>query len=125
MFSLFTITVYNHGMSQRFSKKFYRSKQWADVRDLVIKRDKGLCQRCARRGRMTAATEVHHITPLTPDNIGIPSITLNPDNLTCLCHDCHQEIHRELGIGASGAKPRGDEPRVGFDVYGNVVRLED
>lgn len=112
-------------MSQRFSKKFYRSKQWEDVRDLVMKRDHGLCQRCARMGRMTAAVEVHHIEPLTPQNIGNPDVTLNLDNLTALCHQCHREIHRELGVGVDGSKPRMEEPRVGFDMYGNIVELED
>lgn len=111
-------------MSQRFSKRFYHSKQWDDVRALVMKRDLGLCQRCARRGRMTAATEVHHIEPLTPENIGDPRVTLNPDNLTSLCHECHREVHRELGVGVDGAKRRIEEPRVGFDIYGNVIELE-
>ena len=110
-------------MSQRFSKKFYRSKQWEEMRGFVMKRDLGLCQRCKRRGKLVTATEVHHITPLTPENISDPHVTLDPDNLVALCHECHRETHRELGVGVDGAKPRIEKPRVGFDIYGNVVEL--
>ena len=109
-------------MSKSFSYGFYHSRQWKDMRDFIMKRDYGLCQRCRRMGRARTADAVHHITPLTPDNINDPSVTLNPDNLEAVCKECHERIHEEIGYGAFRGEER-YEPRVGFDVYGNVVEL--
>ena len=72
---------------------FYKSQQWKHCRAYIIKRDKGLCQDCLSKGRLTPAEEVHHITPLTPENIIDPSITLNEENLISLCRECHKARH--------------------------------
>ena len=56
-------------------------------------RDSFLCQDCLAEGRYTPAEEVHHIIPLTPENIHSPSIALNPDNLVSLCRSCHKARH--------------------------------
>ena len=56
-------------------------------------RDSFLCQDCLAEGRYTPAEEVHHIEPLTPDNISDQSIALNPDNLVSLCRECHKARH--------------------------------
>ena len=107
----------------QFAKPFYRSRAWQDVRKVVWDRAHGLCERCMERGDVKPADVVHHKVPLTPDNMGDPDISLNPDRLMALCHDCHTEVHQELGIGAmNGVKE--EEPRVGFDSEGNVVRLD-
>lgn len=45
----------------------------------------GLCQPCARKGRLTVGTECHHVTPKArggTDDMG---------NLEWTCHDCHEE----------------------------------
>lgn len=105
-----------------FAKKFYRSKSWLNVRDLVMARAGGLCERCLANDRLTAATLVHHTTPLTAENFNDPEVSLNPDRLQALCDDCHTEVHRALGIGALNGKAQ-EELRVGFDENGNVVRL--
>lgn len=105
-----------------FAHQFYHSKAWQDVRTFVWDRAHGLCERCMERGDVKPADVVHHIVPLSVDNIGDPNISLNPDNLTALCNDCHTEVHQHLGIGAmNGIKH--EEPRVGFDAEGNVVKL--
>ena len=75
-------------MARDFSKAFYKSKQWQDVRQYVLLRDFNLCVRCGN-----AAEEVHHIIRLTPKNIKDPLVALNPDNLVSLCHDCHAAEH--------------------------------
>ncbi len=36
---------------------------------------------------------VHHKIHITPDNIEIPEITMNYDNLELLCRDCHAAMH--------------------------------
>lgn len=56
-------------------------------------RDSFLCQDCLSEGRYTPAEEVHHIEPLTPENINSPSVSLNPDNLISLCRECHKKRH--------------------------------
>lgn len=78
---------------QEWAEKFYKSKAWQNVRDYVYKRDAMLCQDCLHRGLYTPAVEVHHITPLTPDNINDPAVSLNPDNLVSLCKMCHTYRH--------------------------------
>lgn len=105
-----------------FAHRFYHSRQWDDVRRFVLDRAHGLCEECASRGGVSPADVVHHLIPLTPENMEDPAIALNPDNLKALCHDCHTEAHRRLGVGVLGSR-RAEEPRVGFDSEGNVVEL--
>jgi 5-methylcytosine-specific restriction endonuclease McrA len=50
---------------REFARDFYSSKQWRRVRAYIFRRDSGLCVRCLSIGEV-----VHHITLLTPDNIG-------------------------------------------------------
>lgn len=45
-----------------------------------------LCEQCLRQGRYTAATEVHHITPLSDGG------TNDERNLMALCKACHSRI---------------------------------
>lgn len=77
-------------MARDFSKSFYRSKEWKTVREFCILRDHHACVKCGK-----PAEEVHHIIHLTPDNINNIQITLNPDNLICLCKECHFAEHRQ------------------------------
>lgn len=90
-------------MARKFAKAFYRSKEWERVRQYVLLRDKFLCRHCGAPAR-----EVHHIIPLSPDNIWDPSVTLNPDNLISLCRDCHMREHERNGV----------LPRIEFDESG-------
>ena len=105
-----------------FAKPFYKSKAWRNVRKVVLDRSHGLCERCMERGELKPADVVHHTIPLSPENMGDPDIALNPDRLMALCDDCHTEVHQKLGIGAMNG-PKVEEPRVGFDAEGNVIRL--
>ena len=106
----------------QFAKPFYRSRAWQDVRKVVWDRAHGLCERCMERGEVKPADVVHHVKPLNSENVNDPDVALNPSNLIALCDECHTEVHTQLGIGAlNGSKE--EEPRVGFDSEGNVVRL--
>ena len=80
---------YGGCMAREFAKAFYNSKEWQKCRDYILKRDNYLCTRCGN-----PAEEVHHKKHLTPKNITDVSISLNPDNLTCLCKDCHFAEHK-------------------------------
>ena len=80
-------------------------------------RDRYLCTKCGR-----PAEEVHHIIHLTPDNIGDVSITLNMENLTSLCKDCHFEEHRgEHGRGRE-AMESAEHYEYTFDENGMLVK---
>lgn len=105
-----------------FAKPFYKSKAWQDVRKVVWDRAHGLCERCMEKGELKPADVVHHTTPLTPDNVNDPNVSLNPDKLIALCDDCHTKVHQQLGIGAMNGRKE-ERPRVGFDEEGNVVRI--
>ena len=107
-----------------FAHRFYHSKAWQDVRSFVWDRAHGLCERCLARGEYKPADVVHHKIPLSPSNMDDPDISLNPDRLIALCHECHTEEHKRLDIGVLGKK-KGYVPRVGFDRFGNVVELRE
>lgn len=78
-----------------YAKKFYKSQKWQAMRSYIYSRDKGLCQDCLAKGIYNPIEEVHHIKPITPDNINDPSITLNENNLIGLCRECHRSRHGE------------------------------
>ena len=50
-----------------------------------------LCAECARQGRVTAATDVHHIVPRRD---GGPD---EDSNLMALCHACHSRVTGQGG----------------------------
>ena len=93
-----------------YAEAFYKSNAWRLCRDNAIRRDKYLCVDCMKHGRHTPAEEVHHIKPITPENINDPEITLNLDNLVSLCRECHKARHGER-------EPR----RYKVDEYGRVI----
>ncbi|WP_153123264.1 HNH endonuclease [Peribacillus tepidiphilus] len=76
--------------------KFYKSKEWRELRQKAIKRDKYECQHCKRKGKVTTRKtlnkygkptkmEVNHIKPVRTH----PHLALELDNLEYLCIDCH------------------------------------
>ena len=81
-------------MAREFSRKFYSSKQWQDCRNEYMKCAGYLCEDCLKRGIYKPGTEVHHVEELTPRNIHRPEVTLNFDNLVCLCRECHKARHK-------------------------------
>ena len=82
-------------MAKPWAKAFYKSKAWEACRTAYIalrkKIDGGVCEVC----HDALGYIVHHITPLTPQNINNPNVTLNFDNLRYDCKACHdrEEAH--------------------------------
>ncbi|WP_051353750.1 HNH endonuclease [Atopobium fossor] len=109
-------------MAQAFSKRFYRSTKWIKARELCKARQHGLCADCQERGLVTPIDEVHHIKPLTPENIDNPAVTVNQDNLVGLCRDCHFARHKAMGT--YGAQKDVLPARVWFDEQGRPQRME-
>lgn len=75
-------------MAKEYAKKFYNSAAWKRCKNNYILSVHGLCERCGKPGDI-----VHHKKRITPMNIDDPEITLNHDNLECLCIDCHNREH--------------------------------
>lgn len=74
------------------------SARWRALRAQVLHKHP-LCQECERAGRVRAAAEVHHITPVdsVPTAAAKEALMFAPSNLVALCHRCHMAAHRELG----------------------------
>ena len=72
---------------------FYTLKVWKDKRRYILARDKYLCKECAKYGRNTEATTVHHIKEIDE----YPELKLKNDNLVSLCASCHNKQHPEKG----------------------------
>ena len=53
----------------------------------------GLCEECLSNGIIQPGEIVHHIIPLTPENINDVMISLSFDNLKLVCRDCHAKEH--------------------------------
>lgn len=100
-------------MAREFAKKFYKSKAWLKVREVVMQRDHYLCTKCGAAGQ-----EVHHKEWLKPTNINDPNVTLNSDNLITLCRDCHHREHERNQFANH------DELNEGlmFDDDGNLIQ---
>jgi 5-methylcytosine-specific restriction protein A len=56
---------------------------WSKLREIVLKRDQGLCQPCEAAGRVTLAHEVDHRVPKAEGGTDAES------NLQSICRICH------------------------------------
>ena len=81
-------------MAREFAKPFYHSPEWKHCQSEYIKQAHGLCEKCLEKGIITPGVIVHHKIHLTPANICIPEIALNPCNLMLVCRDCHAKLHK-------------------------------
>ena len=100
-------------MSEGIYKQFYNSKEWKKIRVSVLERDMYICQECGA----TDCNTVHHIKHINEHNIDNPAITLNPDNLETICHDCHDRIHQRGKYKGTKANER----TFLYDNDGNIV----
>ena len=78
-------------------------RPWRRIRERVLRRDQGLCRHCRDKGRVTVATEVHHVVPVAKGG------TDDEANLLSLCRDCHEAAdlaergaRRRRAVGADG-----------------------
>lgn len=89
-----SIKYYKKTTYERDNKynKFYKSKEWNSVRQLVIVRDHALCKDCLDKNTITPYNTVHHVVPIKEDW----SRRLDIANLICLCESCHQIRHNSM-----------------------------
>lgn len=77
---------------------FYCSSSWQRARAKALRRDHNECRLCAARGRVEAATMVHHVKHLKdrPDlALALDDPETGEAQLISLCKACHEEQHPE------------------------------
>lgn len=95
------------GGSRLINQKFYRSKEWKRIRDIVIIRDRGL-DLGADGHLIYGGITIHHMVPLTKDDILFRSkFLMDPEYMICTSHQTHNAIH----YGSSDSLPKDYIPR--------------
>lgn len=82
----------------------YNTARWHDLRKKILRRDRYQCRICRRYGKLTEATEVHHIQHADER----PDLAYSPDNLISLCHSCHEKQHPEKAAKSYRGRARGN-----------------
>lgn len=81
------------GYDRYLNQQFYRSKEWKDVRRIVILRDHG-CDLGIMDRLITGRIYIHHMNPITrEDLINGLDLVLNPNYLICVSSMTHEAIH--------------------------------
>lgn len=82
--------------------KFYKSKEWINLKRKVLKASHNECAWCREKGKISRAEEVHHVQFVRKH----PELALSEyytykgeqhKNLIPLCHDCHDKAHERMG----------------------------
>ncbi len=76
----------NRTEGKREQYNFYRTKQWQDLRRMVLNRDSFLCRYCQQQGMVRPGNTVDHTIPYEFD----PSLATSSDNLVTVCRECHR-----------------------------------
>lgn len=81
-------------------RRWITSRRWGALRRQVLTA-RPLCERCREAGKVVAAGEVHHVRPVESgvSKAEQERLMFAPSNLMAVCHQCHVEIHIELGRG--------------------------
>ena len=81
------------GFDRYMNQMFYRSKEWKDIRNYVIARDKA-CDMALEGFEIFDKIIIHHMNPIGPkDIIHSNDILLDPEQLVCVSHLTHNAIH--------------------------------
>ncbi|MCD3206783.1 HNH endonuclease [Clostridium botulinum C] len=86
-------------MSSGVLHNFYKSKKWRDFRKNIIIERGLVCEECGKTILDSKELHVHHIKELNKDNYLDATISLNPDNVKILCHQCHNKTHNRFCKG--------------------------
>ena len=85
---------------------FYRSTKWVKLMDVlrlerVNENGDLICEHCGKPIVKKYDAIGHHIKELTESNVNDFSISLNPDNVMIVHHNCHNEIHQRFGYDST------------------------
>ena len=94
-------------------QRFYGSKRWHDLRDVLVIQRHGICERCGKDFSYdTSQLVAHHKEHLTDETLKDPAVAVNPDNIEIVCAKCHAHYHAYKGATAR---------RQVFIVYGSPL----
>jgi hypothetical protein len=80
-------------------QRFYASKRWRDLRQVLIIQRHGICSRCGKDfSDDTSQLIAHHLEHLTDDTLKDPAVAVNPENVEIVCQKCHAHYHPEKGF---------------------------
>lgn len=81
------------GFDRYINQRFYRSKEWKDIRDHVIVRDNG-CDLGVEDYEVHGRIYIHHMNPIMLQDIKYATdYLLNPEYLITTTHRTHNAIH--------------------------------
>jgi len=81
------------GYDRYLNQAFYKSDEWVSTRNKIIIRDNA-CDLGIDDREINGKVLVHHINPITPDDIKNRSAKLlDPENLICTTKITHDGIH--------------------------------
>lgn len=81
------------GFDRFVNQRFYKSREWQDVRNHIIVRDNG-CDLGIEGYEIHERPLVHHMAPISLDNIvNNADWVLNPEFLILTTHKTHNAIH--------------------------------
>lgn len=81
------------GYARHLNQVFYKTNEWKSIRDSIIVRDNA-CDLGIEDRDIYSHIIVHHINPITPDDIKNRSMKLlDPENLICTTKRTHDGIH--------------------------------
>lgn len=81
------------GFDRIFNQKFYRSKEWRDLRNYIISRDNG-CDLGIEGHDIFDKIIIHHMNPISLRDIEeATDYLMNPEYLICVSHNTHNAIH--------------------------------
>ena len=81
------------GYERFLNQVFYRSPEWKRIRNEVIRRDNG-CDLAIEDRSIIDRIEIHHITPITSDDIeNNGDLLYDLNNLICTSPNTHKAIH--------------------------------
>lgn len=81
------------GFDRWINQQFYRSKEWKQVRNLVVVRDNG-CDLGVPGFAIQNGWLVHHMNPITPEDLERGEAwVLDPEYLITTTHRTHNAIH--------------------------------
>jgi len=81
------------GFDRYMNQMFYKSKEWEQIRYEIISRDYG-CDLGVKGREIPRGIIIHHINPITPDDIKFGSkFLLDPENLITVSPTTHNAIH--------------------------------
>ena len=81
------------GFDRYYNQRFYRSREWKEIRDYVIARDNG-CDLGIPDREIYGKILIHHMNPITLNDIkDSTEFLLNPDYLITTSKLTHDAIH--------------------------------